>query len=134
MANFRHGTAGGLGGACTEVYTITELDSASSSLTPDWAVQRGVRFSYRVMDQTSVGKGFTYQLGLVDRSSGGTQSSCLMYTVVSDTPQGMLSFADRAVQEPAEPRFASMAEARAYMETPEYQKLKAMIRSLQITS
>lgn len=134
VAKFRHGTAGGLGGACTEAYTITELDSASSSLTPDWAVQRGVRFSYRVMDQTSVGKGFTYQLGLVDRSSGGTQSSCLMYTVVSGTPQGMLSFADRAVQEPAEPHFASMAEARAYMEAPEYQKLKAMIQSLEITS
>jgi hypothetical protein len=60
VAGFRHGTAGGLGGACTEAYTITELDSASSSLTADWAVQRGVRFSYRVMDQTSAGKGFTY--------------------------------------------------------------------------
>lgn len=134
VASFRHGTAGGLGGACTEAYPITELDSASSSLTADWAVQLGVRFSYRVMDQTSVGKGFTYQLGLVDRSSGGTQSSCLMYTVVSGAPQGMLSFADRAVQDTAEPQFDSMAEARAYMQTPEYQKLKVMIQSLQITS
>ena len=134
VANFLHGAAGGLGGACTENYAITELDTASSSLTADWAVERDVRFSYRVMDKTSAGKGFTYQLGLVDSSSGGTQSSCLMYTVVSGTPRGMLSFADRAVQEPAEPQFASMAEARAYMQTPEYQKLKAMIQSLQITS
>jgi hypothetical protein len=55
-----------------------------------------------------------------------------MYTVVSGIPRGMLSFADRAVHEAGEPRFASMAEARAYMQTPEYQKLKAMIQSLQI--
>lgn len=46
----------------------------------------------------------------------------------------MLSFADRAVQEPGEPQFFSMAEARAYMQTQEYQKLKAMIQSLQINA
>ena len=135
VANFQHGAAGGLGGACTNGnYNITELDSGASSLKADWAVARGVRFSYRVMDKTPLGKGFSYQLGLVDNSSGGTQDSCLMYTVVTGAPRGMLSFADRAVQEAAEPTFASMAEARAYVETPEYKKLKAMIRSLEINS
>ena len=57
-----------------------------------------------------------------------------MYTVVTGAPRGMLSFADRAVQEAAEPTFASMDKAKAYMETPEYRKLKAMIQSLKISS
>ncbi|MET3935174.1 hypothetical protein [Arthrobacter sp. OAP107] len=135
VADFQHGAAGGLGGACTSGnYEITELDTASSSLGAAWTVERGVRFSYRVMDKTSLGKGFSYQLGLVDKTSGGTQDSCLMYTVVTGTPRGILSFADRAVQDAAEPTFATMAEARAYMETPEYRKLKAMIQSLKINS
>jgi hypothetical protein len=135
VANFQHGAAGGLGGACPgEKYRMTELDTATSSLNAQWAMSAGVRFSYRVLDQTSVGKGLSYQVGLVDKSSGQVQDTCLMYSVVTGTPKGILSFADRAVQDPAEPRFASMAEARAYMETPEYRKLKAMIRSLKINS
>lgn len=135
VANFQHGAAGGLGGACPgEKYRMTELDTASTSLYAQWAMSAGVRFSYRVLDQTSVGKGISYQVGLVDKDSGQVQDTCLMYTVVTGTPKGILSFADRAVQDAAEPRFASMAEARAYMETPEYKKLKAMIRSLQINS
>ena len=135
VASFQHGAAGGLGGACTAgAYKITELDSGASSLTAPWAVERGVRYSYRVMDKTSLGKGFSYQLGLVDKDSGSDKDNCLMYTVVTGTPTGILSFADRAVQDPAEPTFASMGEARAYVETPVYKKLKAMIQSLKITS
>jgi hypothetical protein len=135
VASFQHSAADGLGGACTAgAYKITELDSGASSLTAPWAVERGVRYSYRVMDQTSLGKGFSYQLGLVDKDSGSDKDSCLMYTVVTGTPTGILSFADRAVQDPAEPTFASMAEAKAYVETPEYKKLKAMIQSLQSAS
>jgi hypothetical protein len=38
------------------------------------------------------------------------------------------------VQDPAEPTFTSMAEARAYVDTPVYKKLKAMIQSLKITA
>ncbi|WP_353711817.1 hypothetical protein [Arthrobacter sp. K5] len=53
VANFQHAAAGGLGGACpNEKYTMTELDTGLSSITADWAVQRGVRFSYRVLDRT----------------------------------------------------------------------------------
>jgi len=135
VATFYHGAGGGLGGGCgPEKYTATELDSASSSLTADWAVARQVRFSYRVLDQTSVGKGFSYQVGLVDESSGQLSNSCLMYSVVTGTSRGSLSFADRASKGPGEPVFQSMAEAKAYMGTPEYRKLKEMIRSLQLTS
>ncbi|MFE4542458.1 hypothetical protein [Arthrobacter sp. NPDC056727] len=134
-ASFQHSAAGGLGGACTAgTYKITELDSGKSSLTAEWAVQRGVRFSYRVMDRTPLGEGFSYQLGLVDQDSGSVSDNCLMYTLVTGTPTGILSFADRAVQDPAEPTFTSMAEARAYVETPLYKKLKAMIQSLDISS
>ncbi|MFP3462182.1 hypothetical protein R5O87_15150 [Arthrobacter globiformis] len=133
-ARFEHRAAGGLGGACTQgTYKITELDSGAASLSDAWAVERGVRFSYRVMDKTSLGQGFSYQLGLVDKDSGSVSDSCLMYTVVTGTPVGLLSFADRAVQDPAEPTFTTLAEARAYMETPAYKKLKGMIQSLKIT-
>ena len=135
VASFQHSAAGGLGGACTAgTYKITELDGGPSSLIEDWAVQRGVRFSYRVMDKTPLGKGFSYQLGLVDKDSGSDSDSCLMYTLVTGTPTGILSFADRAVQDPDEPTFTSMAEARAYVETPVYRKLKAMIQSLEVIS
>lgn len=134
VANFHHGATGGLGSACARNYPITELDTATTSLNAQWPTSAVVRFSYRVRDQTSVGKGLSYQVGLVDKDSGQVQDTLLMYKVVTGTPRGILSFADRAVQDAAEPRFASMAEARAYMETPEYRKLKAMIRSLEINS
>ncbi|WP_181038618.1 hypothetical protein [Arthrobacter sp. ZGTC131] len=134
VASLLIGGAGGLGGACTEKYPVTELDTGPSSLNEQWAMSAQVRFSYRVLDRTAAGQGLSYQVGLVDKDSGTLQDSCLMYTVVSGEPRGMLTFADNAVQDAAEPRFASMAEARAYLETPEYKKLKAMIQSLQITS
>lgn len=133
VASLYHGAGGGLGGACgPETYKATELDSGTPALTEQWAFAAGVRFSYRVLDQTSVGKGFSYQVGLVDKSSGQLSDSCLMYSVVSGTPRGTLSFADRASKSPDEPVFQSMAEAKAYMETPEYNKLKNMILSLKM--
>ncbi|MFE5839738.1 hypothetical protein [Arthrobacter sp. NPDC056493] len=135
VASFQHSAAGGLGGACTAgKYKITELDAGESSLTADWAVERGVRFSYRVMDKTSLGKGFSYQLGLVDKDSGSVSDNCLMYTLVTGTPTGILSFTAGDAQDTAERTFTSMAEAKAYVETPEYKKLKAMIQSLETTS
>ena len=135
VASFQHSAAGGLGGACPEgTYKITELDGGPSSLAEAWAVQRGVRFSYRVMDKTALGQGLSYQLGLVDKDSGSVSDNCLMYTLVTGTPTGILSFADRAVQDAAEPTFTSMAEARAYIETQEYKKLKDMIKCLEVTA
>ncbi|MFC9353949.1 hypothetical protein [Arthrobacter sp. NPDC057013] len=135
VASFQQSAAGGLGGACTQgTYKITELDSGTSSIRDPWAMERGVRFSYRVMDKTSLGQGFSYQLGLVDKDSGSVSDGCLMYSVVTGTPMGILSFAAQAGQGPAEPTFATMGEARAYVETPVYKKLKAMIQSLKVTS
>lgn len=133
VASLYHGAGGGLGGACgPETYKATELDTGTLALTEQWAFAAGARFSYRVLDQTSVGKGFSYQVGLVDKSSGQLSDSCLMYSVVTGTPRGTLSFADRASKSPDEPVFQSMAEAKAYMETPEYKKLKNMILSLKM--
>jgi hypothetical protein len=136
VANFQHVAAGGLGGACpNEKYTMTELDTGSSSLTADWAVQRGVRFSYRVLDRTPAGEGVSYQVGLVDKDSSPVQDTCQMIAVVTGTPRGILSFTATGAGSSANgSQFATMAEARAYLETPEYGKLKAMIRSLQISS
>jgi hypothetical protein len=135
VAGFRYGAAGGVGGACgPEHYTVTELDTGLTSLNEQWSIDAGARFSYRVLDQTSVGKGFSYQVGLVDKSSGELTDSCLMYSFVGGAPKGTLSFADRAFQGPGDPGFATMEEAKAYMGTPEYRKLKAMIRSLTLAS
>ncbi|WP_066285863.1 hypothetical protein [Arthrobacter sp. B6] len=132
VATYYHGAGGGLGGACgPEKYTATELDSAP--YFAGWTPAANVRFSYRVLDQTSVGGGFSYQVGLVDETSGQLTDSCLMYSVVNGAPGGTLSFADRAAKTGGEPVFQTMAEARAYMGTAEYRKLKEMILSLELS-
>ncbi|HEX9086263.1 MAG TPA: hypothetical protein VF867_01900 [Arthrobacter sp.] len=134
VAELYHGAAGGVGGACGPgPYPMTELDTAAV-VDSQWAAAAGVRFSYRVLDMRADGGAFDYQLGLVDRVSGQLTDSCLMYSFVAGAPQGTLSFANRAAQSAAhdDPIFNSMAEARDYMRTPEYRKLKAMILSLEL--
>jgi hypothetical protein len=131
-AELYHGTAGGVGGACGPgPYKMTELDTAPA-LNKPWATAAGVRFSYRVLDMRADGGGFDYQIGLVDNASGELRDTCLMYSVVAGAPQGTLSFANRAAQSPRhdDPVFNSMDEAKNYLLTPEYRKLKAMILSL----
>lgn len=134
VAELNHGKAGGVGGVCGPgPYPMTELDTAPVLDNP-WATAAGVRFSYRVLDMQADGGAFDYQIGLVDNVSGQLQDSCLMYSFVAGAPQGALSFADRASQSPRhdDPIFNSMAEAKAYMLTPGYRKLKAMILSLEM--
>lgn len=132
VATFYHGAGGGLGGSCgPEKYIATELDSAQ--YMPSWDAGGNVRFSYRVLDQTSVNAGFSYQVGLVDEASGQLKDSCLMYSVVNGAPRGTLSFADRAAKAAGEPVFQTLAEAKAYMGTAEYRKLKEMILSLTLS-
>ncbi|MHA7199244.1 hypothetical protein [Arthrobacter alkaliphilus] len=137
VAQLYYGSGGGLGGACgpDEHYKVTELDTAQSALNGTWTQAAGVRFSYRVLDQSSLGKGLSYEVGLVDKSSGQLVDTCpnLMYAIVTGAPKGSLSFADRATQGPGAPTFATMSEAISYMSTPEYAKLKEMITSLQLT-
>ena len=136
VAELYHGGSGGVGGACGPgpgPYPMTELDTAPA-LDNLWARGTGVRFSYRVLDMRADGGAFDYQIGLVDKVSGQLKDSCLMSSVVAGAPQGTLSFADRAAQSPAhdDPIFTSMAEARDYLLTPEYRKLKGMILSLEM--
>ena len=134
VAELYHGATGGVGGGCGPgPYTMTELDTAPV-LDKPWATAGGVRFSYRVLDMRADGGAFDYQIGLVDSVSGQLKDSCLMYSFVAGAPQGTLSFANRVAQSPAhdDPIFNSMAEAKDYMLTPEYRKLKAMILSLEM--
>lgn len=77
--------------------------------------------------------GISYQIGLVDKSSGEVPDSCLMYTFVGSAPKGTLSFATDEAQGPNSLTFSTMEEAKQYMPTPEYQKLKRMITGLQLT-
>ena len=133
VAELYHGAAGGVGGACGPgPYPMTELDTAA--LAAPWATAAGARFSYRVLDMRADGGEFDYQIGLVDNVSGQLKDTCLMYSFVAGAPQGTLSFANRAAQSPGhdDPIFNSMADARDYMRTPEYRKLKAMILSLEV--
>lgn len=136
VAGFYHGTPAGVGGACGPgPYKMYELDRAPALQENAWAVAAGARFSYRVLDMRVDGGAFDFQLGLVDGRSGDVQDSCLMYSFVAGAPQGTLSFADRSYQDRAggkDPVFHSLAEAEAYMSSPEYQKLKAMILSLRM--
>lgn len=133
MAKFYHVAASGVGGLCGPgTYKQTELDRADASLTGQWVTNSQVRFSYRVLDQTAQGGGISYQIGLVDKLFGKVADSCMMYTQVS-TPKGTLSFATTAYQRIDSPTFSTMDEAVQYMQTPEYQKIKRMITSLQLT-
>ena len=134
VAELYHGATGGVGGACGPgPYTMTELDKAPALKNP-WATAAGVRFSYRVLDMRADGGAFDYQIGLVDNVSGQLKDTCLMYSFLAGAPKGTLSFANRAAQSPGhdDPIFNSMAEAKEYMLTPEYRKLKGMILSLEM--
>jgi hypothetical protein len=134
VAKFYHGAGGGVGGACGPgTYKQTELDKAATSLTGQWVTASQARFSYRVLDQTAEGKGISYQIGLADKSSGEVRDSCLMYSFVAGAPQGTLSFATSDAQGPDSNTFSTMEEAKQYLQAPEYQKLKRMITSLQLT-
>ncbi|GAA3316736.1 hypothetical protein [Arthrobacter ramosus] len=134
VAKFYYGTGGGVGGACGPgTYKQTELDRAASSLQGQWVTDSQVRFSYHVLDQTAQGKGISYQIGLVDKFSGDLRDSCLMYTFLGSAPKGTLSFATSDAQAPGSRTFSTMAEATRYLQTPEYQKLKRVITSLQLT-
>ncbi|WP_026554153.1 hypothetical protein [Arthrobacter sp. 35W] len=133
VARLAYGSGGGLGGACGQTYPVTELDTSFAGPYSSWALERGVRFSYRVLDQTFSGKGLLYGLGLVDKDSGGLGANCsnTFYTLVTGAPRGSLSFTGLPAAGGAEPVFATMQEARAYMASSEYSKLKEMIVSLQ---
>ncbi|WP_346959111.1 hypothetical protein [uncultured Arthrobacter sp.] len=134
VASLYHGAAGAVGGACPSgTYKMTELDTAPAVDAP-WAKAMGVRFSFRVLDVRANGGAFKYQIGLVDKNSGEIKDSCSMYTFVAGAPKGTLIFADRSSQGPGndEPIFNSLAEAKDFMRSPDYRKLKAMIVSLQM--
>lgn len=134
VAELYHGATRAVGGACGPgPYKMTELDTAPALDTP-WAQGRGVRFSYRVLDMRADGGAFDYQAGLVDNVTGQVKDSCKMFSFVSGAPKGTLSFADRTFQSQRndDPIFNSLAEAKDFMRSPEYKKLKAMILSLRM--
>lgn len=56
-----------------------------------------------------------------------------MYTFVGSAPMGTLSFATSDTQAPGSHTFSTKAEATQYLQIPEYQRLKQMITSLQLT-
>ncbi|MBO1268893.1 hypothetical protein [Arthrobacter cavernae] len=138
MSTLQLSQGGGLGGACSgPPAPFSVLDRAAvPSATQPWAQGRSVEFGYAIIDETARGGKIHTVVGLLDAGSlpkGDT--ACMFYAAVS-TSMGMLSFAD-AVQVSVGgtgPGFDSVAEARAYMQTAEYQNLKAMITSLELNN
>lgn len=127
----------GLGGRCgdTPPLAIEQLAAESAAIpgytppTNSAAKLVSPQFVYRAM-QTD--RGVMTSLALSDEAPGET---CFFYNLLHPAA-GTMSFAD-AMQVSAEypPRvFATMDEAKAYMQSDEYQTLKRILLSLQIAA
>ncbi|MCZ9883921.1 hypothetical protein [Arthrobacter sp. B2a2-09] len=129
---------GGLGGACgpkpVSMYTLDSEPVAIPNRRP--GSFGAPEFVYRVLDGTEAGGKVVGAIGLnqEDANTAGKET-CMAYTVIY-APKAMLSFATKLQISLGDTRgliFDSVAEAKAYMGTPEYTKLKEMITSLQLT-
>ncbi|MGG5173016.1 hypothetical protein ACQR35_12715 [Pseudarthrobacter sp. J1738] len=136
------GEVGGLGGACgPERYPYSVLDFEEMNLPYNADVPASVtpRFTYRAVEQSGKVYG---TLGLTTTTAGTDGTTCMFYNVVNGptATSRIYSFADvfeysaSAPADPALHTFNSMNEAQAYMLTPEYQQLRAMLTSLKITT
>lgn len=125
----------GLGGSCgnAPALVVEELDAEPTTI-PGYAplanppaTLTAPRFVYRAIQ---TGQGVVASLALTDEQ---LPPACFQYNLLNPAA-GTMVFAD-AVQVSAEypPHlFASMDEAKAYMQTDEYQTLKRILRSLRI--
>jgi hypothetical protein len=145
VASLYYGPSGGIGGACLAVpvpYTV--LDSVELALPYNTAAADIItpRFAFRAL-QTSNGVIASY--GLTSSVAGKDGKSCMFYNVVSGPAEAPLySFADAfqvnvggstdGGNRKGAKSFASLEEARAYMQTPEYLSAKRMITSLKINA
>lgn len=135
-------TGGALGGACSSEprpYTVLDAvemplpyNAGASSVTP--------RFTFRAVE---TGSGVNASFGLTSSTAGTDGRSCMFYNVVNGPRESpVYMFAD-SLQVNSAPSpdgatgvksFGSVAEARAYMQTPGYLDAKRMITSLTITA
>lgn len=143
VASLHYGPSGVIGGACEGAVPYTVLDSVelalpyrptSGSVTP--------RFTFRALQEPGH---VTASYGLTSTVAGADGTSCMFYNVVNGPAESPLySFADAFQVNAGRPAvggnrkgaktFASLDEARAYMQSPEYVKAKRMITSLKINA
>lgn len=142
VASLHYGPSGGIGGGCrgpvpysvldSIVLDLPYNDSAADTITP--------RFTFRALQEPDH---VTASYGLTSNMAGSNGTSCMFYNVVSGPPESPLySFADTYQVNAGAPQnsgvqngaktFATMDDARAYMQTAEYLNAKRMITSLKI--
>ncbi|MFE4197891.1 hypothetical protein ACFRJ9_18710 [Paenarthrobacter sp. NPDC056912] len=118
-----------------------ELESVPSEVPVSASTPNGARFVYRVLN----GAGLKSSFGITSLPPGSAVDSCTEYHHVESLPDGtMLAVSDHfqfSGQAPGwlstsatslTPTFTSLAEARAFMGTDEYQTYKRMLSSVRI--
>jgi hypothetical protein len=142
VASLHYGPSGGIGGACQGEVPYLVLDSVELALPYNTAAAGVIapRFAFRALQEPGR---VTASYGITSSAAGRDGKSCMFYNVVSGPAESPLySFAD-AVQvnvggtgEPGNRKgaktFATVEEASAYMQTPEYLNAKRVITSLKI--
>jgi hypothetical protein len=144
LASLHYGPAGGLGGACQNPVPYTVLDSVELALPYNTAAADTIapRFAFRALREADR---VTASYGITSSLAGRDGKSCMFYNVVSgpvespfysfaDTTQVTVGGSGENGNRKGAKTFASLDEARAYMQTPEYQWTKRMITSLKINA
>ncbi len=133
--------ATGLGGACENLYPFTALDTKDLDLPHDPIADTSgfttPRFQFSAIENPN---GVTASIGILNIVNQA--ETCMIYNVFAlpeGNPYGLVSFGDQ-FQSGSEgdhsalvPTFANLDEARAFMETDNYKKLKTMFTSLTVT-
>lgn len=135
---------GGLGGACQNPVPYSVLDSMELALPYNTAAADTIapRYVYRALEEPGR---VTASYGITSSVAGQGGKSCMFYNVVSGPADSPFYYFTNAVEVrsggaaagPARVSakiFPTMEAARAYMQTPEYVRIKRTVTSLKIRS
>ncbi|MCU1547717.1 MAG: hypothetical protein JWO29_668 [Arthrobacter sp.] len=142
VASLHYGPSGGIGGTCRGAVPYAVLDSVELALPYNAAGADTIppRFAFRSLQEPGR---ITASYGITSSLAGRNGKSCMFYNVVSGPAESPLySFADafqvnvggagEAGDRKGAKTFATVEEAKAYMQTAEYRNAKRMITSLKI--
>lgn len=125
----------GIGGTCGgDPVPMTEIYSTPITLDLPSGATLDTKFVYRVMETAGGVYGSASLVLATDPSSG---DYCMLYNVISTPEMGLFSMASAFVMNPASPsglhNYADLAQAEAYVASPEFDKMLTVARSLEIT-
>lgn len=143
LASLHYGPSGaGLGGGCQNPVPYSVLDSMELALPYNTAGADTIppRFVFRALQEADR---VTASYGITGSVAGKDGTSCMVYNVVSgpaespfyyfaDTLEVRSGSSEQNGNRKGAKTFASLDEARAYMQTPEYMNAKRMITSLKL--